>query len=53
MNPAAKKLLSLFASILIAVPLYILLHEGGHGLVAVLCGACITDFSILGAYMRL
>ena len=52
MNPAAKKLLSLFASILIAVPLYILLHEGGHGLVEVLCGARITDFSILGAYMR-
>jgi membrane-associated protease RseP (regulator of RpoE activity) len=31
--------------------LYIVLHEGGHALVAVLCGAKITKFSITGAYM--
>ena len=48
----AKKLLSLFASILLMLPIYILLHEGGHALIAVLCGARITEFSLLGAYMR-
>lgn len=30
--------------------LYIFLHEGGHALVAVLCGAKITSFSIIGAH---
>ena len=52
MNLIAKKLLSLFASILLMLPIYILLHEGGHALIAVLCGARITEFSLLGAYMR-
>ncbi len=50
MNPAAKKILSLFASLIIAIPLYIFLHEGGHALTALLCGAKITQFSILEAY---
>ena len=31
---------------------YIILHEGGHALIALSCGARITEFSILGAYMR-
>lgn len=38
------------ASILVSLPVYIFLHEGGHALVAVLCGARITKFSVLGAY---
>lgn len=38
------------ASILVSLPVYIILHEGGHALVAVLCGARITKFSVLGAY---
>lgn len=35
---------------LVAVPLYILLHEAGHALVSILCGARVTAFSIVGAY---
>ena len=30
----------------------VLLHEGGHALIALLCGARITEFNVLGAYMR-
>ena len=51
MNLKVKKILSLLASAVLMVPAYILLHEGGHALVAVLCGARITEFSVLGAYM--
>lgn len=39
--------LCIFATIII----YIILHEGGHSLVAMGCGAKITKFSIIGAYM--
>lgn len=35
----------------IVVPLYILCHEGGHALVALLGGAEITSFHIIGAYV--
>ena len=52
MNPTAKKLVSLLISLLLMFPAYILLHEGGHALAAISCGARITEFSILGAYMR-
>lgn len=51
MNLKVTKILSLFAGLLILVPLYIVLHEGGHALTAVLCGARITQFRILDAYM--
>ncbi|WP_394921727.1 M50 family metallopeptidase [uncultured Robinsoniella sp.] len=51
MNEKSKNILLLFVSLLIVVPLYIFLHEGGHALVAVLCGGRITDFSILQAHM--
>lgn len=51
MNEKTKNILLLFLSLVIVVPLYIFLHEGGHALVAVLCGARITDFSILQAHM--
>ncbi len=51
MNLKVKIILSLFISLILVIPIYILLHEGGHSLIAVLCGAKITKFSILGAYM--
>lgn len=52
MDLKAKKIVYMFVNLLLAVPIYIVLHEGGHALVAVLCGARITKFSILGAYMN-
>ena len=52
MNQTTKKLVSLFVSLILMFPAYILLHEGGHALAAISCGARITEFSILGAYMR-
>ena len=52
MDLNTRKILSLFASILFTIPVYIILHEGGHALIAPSCGARITEFSILGAYMR-
>lgn len=52
MDLKARKIVYMFVSLLLAVPIYIVLHEGGHALVAVLCGARITKFSILGAYMN-
>ena len=52
MDLNTRKILSLFASILFTIPVYIILHEGGHALIALSCGARITEFSILGAYIR-
>ena len=52
MDLKARKIVYMFVSLLLAVPICIVLHEGGHALVAVLCGARITKFSILGAYMN-
>ena len=52
MKLKVRKIIALLVSLGAAVPLYILLHEGGHGLVAVLCGARITAFSLFGAYMQ-
>ncbi|MFR1808071.1 MAG: hypothetical protein ACLSWV_03905 [Pygmaiobacter massiliensis] len=43
--------LSIVASFLITIFLYIFLHEAGHSLVAIACGAQITKFSILKASM--
>lgn len=51
MNLKIKTILSLFVSILFVIPIYIVLHEGGHTLIAVFCGARITKFSLWGAYM--
>lgn len=48
MDLNTRKILSLFASILFTIPVYIILHEGGHALIALSCGARITEFSILG-----
>ena len=52
MDLRVQKILSLAAGILFILPVYILLHEGGHALIALLCGARITEFNVLGAYMR-
>ncbi len=43
--------LSIFASALLCILLYIILHEAGHCIVAVSCGATVTDFSIFSAHM--
>lgn len=51
MNVKIKIFLYLLASACVIVPLYILCHEGGHALVALLCGARITNFSIIGAFV--
>lgn len=50
MDLKVRKLLALFVSLAIALPLYVLLHEGGHALTALFCGARITRFSLLEAY---
>ena len=46
-----KKVLYVFASALLAIFLYIILHEGGHMIVMLSAGATITDFSILTAHV--
>ena len=51
MSLKAKKVLSLLASVMCMLPLYVVLHEGGHALVAVLCGARVTSFSVAAASM--
>lgn len=51
MGLLARKLGALFGGILLFLPLYVLLHEGGHALAALLCGARVTEFSLLGAHM--
>ena len=43
--------LCLFSAALIALFLYILIHECGHMIVMLSAGATITDFSILGAHV--
>lgn len=52
MQNKSKILISLFVGIWIFLPLYIILHEAGHSLVAIFCSAKITKFSILGAYVE-
>lgn len=49
MNSKVRTVGLLLLSACIMVPLYIVLHEGGHALVALLCGAKITNFTIIGA----
>ena len=44
MDLNTRKILSLFASILFTIPVYIILHEGGNALIALSCGARITEF---------
>ena len=47
-----KIFFSFVLSALLSILLYIVLHEAGHCIVAILCGATITEFSILSAHMR-
>ena len=51
MNKRAKFLCSFIGSAAIGIPVYIFLHELGHTLVALACGANITHFSIFTASM--
>ncbi|MGN0352574.1 MAG: site-2 protease family protein [Roseburia sp.] len=51
MNEKVKRIGILLLAAFIEVIVYIVLHEGGHSFIAILCGAKITNFSILGAYM--
>lgn len=50
MNKKLGLILKIIFAAFIELILYIFLHEGGHALVAVLCGAKITSFSIVGAH---
>lgn len=50
MNSKLKFVLLLLSAALTSVVVYIFLHESGHALVAVACGAKITSFSIIRAY---
>lgn len=43
-------MLKLLLAAFLEVILYIFLHEGGHALAAISCGAKITAFGIIGAY---
>lgn len=49
MSAKAKVVLAVFISLVLIFPLYIFLHETGHALVAIGCGAKITRFSIASA----
>ncbi len=49
MNAKAKLLLQLLVAAGIELIVYIFLHESGHALVAVCCGAEIVSFQIIGA----
>ncbi len=51
MKREGKVILAFIGSLWLAMPLYILLHEGGHALVAALCGAKIIEFNILQGYV--
>lgn len=51
MPDKAKMVVYLLLSTVIAIFLYILLHESGHMIVMLAAGSTITDFSILGAHV--
>ena len=51
MDNKVKKVLYVFASALLSIIIYIILHEGGHMIVMLSAGATITDFSILTAHV--
>lgn len=51
MDKTAKIIFSVLCSALIVLFCYIVFHEAGHCLIAALCGANITEFSISGAHM--
>lgn len=47
-----KTIITFMISLWTMMPLYVALHEGGHGVVAKLCGAKIIDFNIVEAYVE-
>lgn len=51
MKKRGKVVLAFIGSLWIAMPLYITLHEGGHALIAYLCGAKIIEFNIMEGYV--
>lgn len=51
MKREGKAVLAFMGSLWIAMPLYIMLHEGGHALIASLCGAKIVEFNIMEGYV--
>lgn len=51
MKREGKVVLVFIGSLWIAIPLYIVLHEGGHALIASLCGAKIIEFNIMEGYV--
>lgn len=51
MGKKQKLLLSVAGSLVLTLFLYILLHEGGHTLVALFCGADIMDFAFFPAHV--
>lgn len=51
MKQGGRVIVAFMGSLWIAMPLYIILHEGGHALVAHLCGAKIIEFNILEGYV--
>lgn len=50
MNEKLSLILKLILMAFVETIFYIFLHEAGHALVAVLCGAKITSFSIIGTH---
>lgn len=53
MNETVKLILNVVSAAVIEVVIYIFLHESGHALVGLACGAKISAFSIVGAYTSL
>ncbi len=51
MNGKVKLIAVLLLSACMEIPVYICLHEAGHALIAIACGAEILSFSIVGAYV--
>ena len=51
MSSQTQKIGNLIVSVWISLFMYILLHEFGHLIIALLCGSTITEFSILKAHV--
>lgn len=51
MKKEREIIVAFIGSLWIVMPLYLALHEGGHALVALLCGAKIVEFNIMEGYV--
>lgn len=49
---AIRLIISTVISAFVSVILYVFLHESGHCIAAIACGATITEFSIVSAHMN-